>query len=57
MDLVIGLSFGIASAVILAIMWRMVERIPKNRQADENRRSQPGEKGTDVSEDHASKPV
>ena len=40
-ELVIGLCFGIASAVALVLMWRMAEHLRKEVQSREN---QPTEK-------------
>lgn len=40
-NLIIGLCFGVASAVALAIMWRMAERLRKEVQS---RKGPPAEK-------------
>jgi hypothetical protein len=36
MNLLIGLCFGVASAVALVIMWRMAERLRKEVQSRQN---------------------
>lgn len=36
MNLIIGLCFGVASAIALAVMWRMAERLRKEVQSRQN---------------------
>lgn len=48
-NLIIGLCFGIAAAIALAVMWRMVEKFRKEARFDDGQ--VPGKGHTDPCED------
>jgi flagellar biosynthesis/type III secretory pathway M-ring protein FliF/YscJ len=52
-NLIIGLCFGIVSAVALVVMWRLAERLRKEVQSREAKAAEGDGVRTDIPDDHS----